>query len=35
MYYRDFAIYYPNQEYLDLLTDTLNNFNIPHNIKKH
>ena len=34
MHYHDFAIYYPNQEYLDLLTDTLNNFNIPHNIKK-
>lgn len=32
MHYRDFAIYYPNQEYLDLLTETLDNFNIPHNI---
>lgn len=33
-HYHDFAIYYPNQEYLDLLIETLNNFNIPHNIKK-
>lgn len=34
MHYHDFAIYYPNQEYLELLTETLDNFNIPHNIKK-
>lgn len=34
MHYRDFAIYYPNQEYLDLLVETLDNFKIPHNIKK-
>lgn len=33
-HYHDFAIYYPNQEYLELLVDTLNNFNIPHNIKE-
>lgn len=33
-HYRDFAIYYPNQEYLDLLCQTLDNFNIPHNISK-
>ena len=26
-HYHDFAIYYPNQEYLDLLIETLNNFN--------
>ena len=34
MHYHDYAIYYPNQEYLTLLVDTLNNFKIPHNIKK-
>lgn len=33
-HYCDFAIYYPNQEYLNLLIETLDNFNIPHNIKK-
>lgn len=33
-HYHDYAIYYPNQEYLTLLVDTLNNFKIPHNIKK-
>lgn len=31
-HYHDYAIYYPNQEYLSLLVDTLNNFKIPHNI---
>lgn len=34
MRYHDYAIYYPNQEYLTLLVETLNNFKIPHNIKK-
>lgn len=33
-HYRDYAIYYPNNEYLDLLVTTLDNFKIPHNIKK-
>lgn len=32
-HYHDYAIYYPNEEYLELLVETLNNFNIPHNIK--
>lgn len=34
-HYRDYAIYYPNQEYLNLLVDALDNFKIPHNIKKN
>lgn len=33
-HYHDFAIYYPNQEYLELLIEILDNFNLPHNIKK-
>lgn len=33
-HYHDYAIYYPNQEYLTLLVNTLNDFNIPHNINK-
>lgn len=34
MRYHDFAIYYPNNQYLEMLCTTLNKFSIPHNAIK-
>lgn len=33
-HYHDYAIYYPNHEYKMLLINTLEQFNIPHNLSK-
>lgn len=33
-HYHDYAIYYPNHEYKMLLINTLEHFNIPHNLNK-